>query len=93
MGRNKGPRPKRRNVPVGECVKFGDLVRGRRISLGYTQEYLAKIIGISRQSMVHIEQGVFPNGKALIKLMCVLHLEPDELLALMIEADYAGSET
>lgn len=97
MGRPKGtksgPIPTRRNVPTGRYVKFGDLVRKGRISLGYTQTELGKIIGISKQSMLHIEQGIFPNGKILVKLICILHLDPVKLREIIWEVDYfAGSE-
>lgn len=94
MGRNKGPKPTRNNIPTGPYVKFGDLVRDARISFGYTQTDLGKIVGISKQSILHIEQGVFPNGKILVKLICILHLDPFKLREIIWEKDYfTGSET
>ena len=84
----KGPKSTRSNVPTGPYVKFGDLVRNGRISLGYTQTDLGKIVGISKLSILHIEQGFFPNGKILVKLICILHLDPVKLREIIWEEDY-----
>ena len=60
--------------------QFGSAIRSHRISLGYTQEYLAEQVDITVTHMKHLESGHrLPSIEVLYRLVQVLHLSLDEL--------------
>lgn len=58
-----------------------DLVRTKRKEKDYTQEYVAKYLGISRRAYINFERGInnFKNEERLLKLYELLDIsEPTE---------------
>jgi transcriptional regulator with XRE-family HTH domain len=63
-------------------LRLGELIRDARKRVGFTQEDLAKFIGLKRTSLVNIEQGEQRiQLHALIEIAVHLKIEPAELLA------------
>lgn len=55
-------------------------MKSKRAALGYSQETLAKIVGVSRQTILLIEQGQYNPSLALcIKICKALNTTLDEL--------------
>lgn len=87
-GMKQGPRTKKLcSRPNGKYIKIGDLFRDSRITLGYTQEDLAKVIGVSRPLVTHWEHGNLPAGAAFIRLIFTLKLDSEKLLDMINEVD------
>lgn len=69
-------------------VKFGNLVRDARITLGLTQKDLAKIVGVSTSYFTYIEAGDRNISLDLaIKLCDILNLSVDSFIKLQIESN------
>lgn len=61
-------------------TQLGSAIRSHRISLGYTQEYLAEQIDITVTHMKHLESGHrLPSIEVLYRLVQILHLSLDKL--------------
>jgi transcriptional regulator with XRE-family HTH domain len=57
--------------------QFGQVIREKRISLGYTQEELAEMVGRSTGQIGQIERGeTAPSVDVLEKLIDVLSIDP-----------------
>lgn len=70
-----------KNKPKGNGMKvFGLKIRARRREGEFTQKEIAEMIGVSRYSVVLMEQGRFiPKGDKLIKLGKKLGIKLNEL--------------
>lgn len=57
--------------------RFGQVIKEKRIALGYTQDTLAELVGRSTGQIGQIERGeVYPSVEVLIKLIDVLSIDP-----------------
>jgi DNA-binding XRE family transcriptional regulator len=62
-------------------------LRNIREELGMTQEQLAKIVGVSRQSIISIERGRFiPSIETALRLSSALKVPVDQLFWLKDES-------
>lgn len=62
-------------------MKFSDVLRNRRLSLGMTQSDVAKKAGVSTRMVQKYESGkVYPHVKMAHKLSEVLEMEVSDLL-------------
>ena len=70
-----------RHTNISKSSDHNDIGRdiaARRRVLGLTQEQLAFMVHLSRQSISNIEQGKqIPSGKALIRIMASLDMQTD----------------
>ena len=68
-----------------ETVKYealGKRVRAQRLSLGWTQEYLAAQIGVSTSFIGHLERGSRKASiETLVQLSNAMHISTDALLS------------
>lgn len=63
-----------------DFVKLGDFLYKRRSALGYTQEIVAAIIGISDRTLRNIEYGrTAPDIETVMMLWDLYRLSPEEL--------------
>ena len=63
-----------------DFVKLGDFLYKRRSNLGYTQEIVVSIIGISNRTLRNIEYGkTAPDFETIMMLWDLYSLSPDEL--------------
>lgn len=63
-----------------DYVKIGNKIRQKRIQLGYSQEYLAELCGISASYIGHIERGTKKMSISIaVSLAHILHLSLDYL--------------
>ena len=61
-------------------IKIGNKIRQKRMQLGYSQEYLAELCGISASYIGHIERGTKKMSISIaVSLAHVLHLSLDYL--------------
>ncbi|MEI6492947.1 MAG: helix-turn-helix transcriptional regulator [Verrucomicrobiota bacterium] len=61
--------------------KIGRVVRERRLSLDFTQECLAELIGVHWQTISAIERGVYPVSLLTFTRLCQhLEVSPERLL-------------
>lgn len=61
-------------------TQLGAAIRAHRLTLGYTQEYLAEKVDITVTHMKHLESGHrMPSVEVLYHLVHELHLSLDEL--------------
>lgn len=59
---------------------FATIVRDLRTAKGYSQEQLAKLIGVDRKTINRIENGHFsPNLENLVKIFEVLEVKPQKV--------------
>lgn len=57
--------------------QLGQMIKKKRISLGYTQDTLAELVGRSTGQIGQIERGeVYPSVEVLIKLIDILSIDP-----------------
>lgn len=57
--------------------QFGQVIKEKRISLGYTQETLAEMVGRSTGQIGQIERGEdYPSVEVLMKLIDILSIDP-----------------
>ncbi|MEQ1862465.1 MAG: helix-turn-helix transcriptional regulator [Chthoniobacteraceae bacterium] len=62
------------------CVILGALIKAERIGRGWSQEKLAGLVGVSRQTIAAIEKGhTAPDADLLCALEDVLHRRMAEL--------------
>jgi transcriptional regulator with XRE-family HTH domain len=68
---------------VGTLDKdLSEYLRAHRDRVGLTQQQLARMIGVSQETIQQYEQGrAIPSPRNLVALAAVLRLPPDELLA------------
>lgn len=60
--------------------QFGQVIKEKRVLLGYTQEELAEMVGRSASQIGQIERGEdYPRVEVLIKLIDVLSIDPRQL--------------
>lgn len=63
---------------------YGDIIRDRRISKKFTEEYLAEVCDISDRSLRYIEAGhVVPNLDTALKIASALDMDVGELNGLI----------
>jgi putative transcriptional regulator len=67
---------------VNKCKSlFAQTVQEKRISLGLTQDTLAKIAGVDRKTINRIENGHFsPNLDTMVRIATVLNLTSKQLI-------------
>lgn len=77
-----------RNPDKSVYVKFGNLVKDKRIQLGLTQKELAKLVGISTSYFTYIEWGErnIPLDLA-VKLCDKLGISIDSFIQSQIQSD------
>lgn len=57
--------------------QFGQVIKEKRIALGYTQETLAEMVGRSTGQIGQIERGEdYPSVEVLMKLIDILSIDP-----------------
>jgi SOS-response transcriptional repressor LexA len=61
-------------------MNINDRIKSRRKMLGYTQEQLAKIVGVSQNSIHKIEDGTTRKPRNIIEISKALKCSPDWLL-------------
>lgn len=73
--------------------KFRDLLRGYRKSIDFSQEMLARVVGISRPYMNCIETGEYgrPNSARMKRLVAFFGLEGDELKEFYESAGFSSA--
>jgi transcriptional regulator with XRE-family HTH domain len=54
-------------------IRLGDMLRQTRESAGYTQEYLAKKIGMSQPAISRLESGFGPHGPEMDTVTRFVH--------------------
>ncbi|MDP9087697.1 MAG: helix-turn-helix transcriptional regulator [Pseudomonadota bacterium] len=57
----------------GAMIRLGDMLRQTRESAGYTQEYLAKKIGMSQPAISRLESGFGPHGPEMDTVTRFVH--------------------
>ena len=68
--------------PPGQAGSLGETRKARRTSRGFTQEYVAEALGVSRQAVSKWENGTSePSTANLMALARLYGLSVDELLA------------
>ena len=68
--------------------ELGKRVRAQRIALGWTQEYLAREIGVSTSFVGHIERGTRKASlETLVQLANSMKISTDELLRDSLDAE------
>ena len=75
----------KRALHEGNCLKIQVVnhVKEFRVKLGMTQEDLAKTVGVSRQSIISIEQGRYiPSLPLALKFRKLFQCSTDELFEL-----------
>ena len=73
--------------------KIGEQLKQRRIELGFTQDFVADEVGVSRTSITNIEAGSQKLPLHLLYRIClILDLEPSNLLPALIDVQYADSD-
>jgi putative transcriptional regulator len=66
--------------PAGNAPNLANRVRERRTKCGLTQEVLGLTVGLTRQSVIAIEQGRFtPSVHTALRLAAALGTTVDEL--------------
>ncbi|MEY8462163.1 helix-turn-helix domain-containing protein [Streptococcus merionis] len=66
-------------------MQLGDLIKQERQKQGNTQESLAEMLGVSRQTIINWEKGkTLPDSQSLVRLAKEYHLSFDELLGLQV---------
>jgi transcriptional regulator with XRE-family HTH domain len=66
------------------AVKFGTLIRQRRLEVGITQEALADTVGITQPSVSAQERGeAVPTAFAFVGLLRALEIDIADVFALM----------
>lgn len=71
-------------VRVGLLVRFGKLMRAKRLAIDLRQDELAEAIGVSQASYSAYERGgAFPTLPNLLLLMRELGITTTDLLALL----------
>lgn len=72
--------PRREGAPL-ESLPLGEALKARRTAAGYTQEYVAEALGVSRQAVSKWENGTSePSTANLMALAKLYGLSVDELL-------------
>lgn len=67
--------------PSGQAGSLSETLKARRISRGFTQEYVAEALGVSRQAVSKWENGTSePSTANLMALARLYGLSVDELL-------------
>lgn len=67
--------------PPEQAKNLGEALKGHRTSRGYTQEYVAEAVGVSRQAVSKWENGAAdPSTANLMALAKLYGLSVDELL-------------
>ena len=67
--------------PPGQAGSLGETLKARRTSRGFTQEYVAEALGVSRQAVSKWENGTSdPSTANLMALAKLYGLSVDELL-------------
>ena len=60
--------------------RFGQVIKEKRLTLGYTQESLAELVGRSTGQIGQIERGeVYPSVEVLMRLIDILSIDPRQL--------------
>ncbi len=73
--------------------KLGRYLKGLRKSKGYTQEFVASNLGISRQAYSHYETNrVIPPNDICYKIASLYSISPDNLIALSFFSDGSSTE-
>jgi transcriptional regulator with XRE-family HTH domain len=62
---------------------FGRTVRTHRLALGLSQRDLARLAGLSKPALVHLEHGYIrdPRASTVVRLSQSLNISADQLLA------------
>lgn len=60
-------------------IRVSDKVRVLRAEVGYTQDKMADIIGISKKTLVQIEKGRVPAGWSTVVAICALFREAETI--------------
>ena len=68
-----GKKKRMKNVGVEKMTLFGERIQGRRLQLGMTQEDLANLVGVHRQTVIAwVGNENRPRGKAIVALSEIL---------------------
>jgi DNA-binding XRE family transcriptional regulator len=60
-------------------IRVSDKVRVLRAEVGYTQDKMAEVIGISKKTLVQIEKGRVPAGWSTVVTICALFREAETI--------------
>lgn len=73
--------------------KLGRYLKGLRKSKGYTQEFVASNLGISRQAYSHYETNrAIPPNDICYKIASLYSISPDDLIAMSLFSNESSDE-